>query len=118
MNLKVLQKLLENFALEKHSSHTHCVSQLNFLKRREEELDELPTSTQRELCNALIHLTHKFSSRPERLLPICQKYNLDHTATLENIIYARAYTHEHQDNLVNAVAAKMVCEFVSTISLY
>lgn len=35
-------------------------------------------------------------SRPERIAPIAERFGLDPTAVLENILYARAYTHEHQ----------------------
>ena len=34
--------------------------------------------------------------RPERIRPIAVRYNLDPDAVLENIVVARAFTHEHQ----------------------
>jgi len=46
--------------------------------------------------------------RPERITPIAERFNLDISAVLENIVYARAYTHEMQMDLLNMVAAKMV----------
>jgi len=46
--------------------------------------------------------------RPERIGPIAERYGLDKDATLDNIIYARAFTHEHQMELIIEVAAKMV----------
>eukprot|EP01127_Copromyxa_protea_P022822 TRINITY_DN837_c0_g1_i9.p1 TRINITY_DN837_c0_g1~~TRINITY_DN837_c0_g1_i9.p1 ORF type:complete len:228 (-),score=36.33 TRINITY_DN837_c0_g1_i9:462-1145(-) len=48
--------------------------------------------------------------RPERIGPIADRYGLDRDEVLENIVYGRAYTHEHQDALVTAIAAKMVEE--------
>ncbi|KAG8254723.1 Meiotic recombination protein dmc1 [Homalodisca vitripennis] len=44
--------------------------------------------------------------RPDRLRPIAQRFNLDQTAVLDNILYARAYTSEHQFELLDYVAAK------------
>jgi len=48
--------------------------------------------------------------RPERITTIAERYGLDPESCLENIVYARAFTHEHQDALITAVAAKMVEE--------
>ena len=65
-------------------------------------------------------------SRPDRLREIADRFNLDHTAMLDNILYARAYTSElviwyiymalngytlyiageHQMELLDSVAAK------------
>nr|CAI5843258.1 unnamed protein product [Callosobruchus analis] len=42
--------------------------------------------------------------RPDRLRCIADRFNLDQTAVLENILYARAYNSEHQFELL--VAAK------------
>lgn len=42
-------------------------------------------------------------------MKIAERFELDPEATLENILYARAYTHEHQDALITLAAAKM-CE--------
>ena len=47
--------------------------------------------------------------RPERIRPIAQRYGLDPDATMDNIIVARAFTHEHQYQLLSLVAAKL-CE--------
>lgn len=51
-----------------------------------------------------------FVSRPERIVQIAERYELDPEQVLENIVYARAYTSEHQHSLITAVAAKMVEE--------
>lgn len=45
--------------------------------------------------------------RPERIKPIAERFGLDPEAALENILVARAYTHEHQAHLLSMVAAKM-----------
>lgn len=37
-------------------------------------------------------LTHAFSSRPDRLRDIADRFNVDHDAVLDNVLYARAYT--------------------------
>ncbi|XP_064406322.1 meiotic recombination protein DMC1/LIM15 homolog [Halichondria panicea] len=44
--------------------------------------------------------------RPGRLKEIADRFNLDHSAMLDNILYARAYTSEHQMELLDCVAAK------------
>lgn len=49
-------------------------------------------------------------SRPERIVQIAERYNLDPQQVLENIVYARAFTSEHQHALITAIAAKMVEE--------
>ncbi|KAF6141169.1 hypothetical protein GIB67_018259 [Kingdonia uniflora] len=45
--------------------------------------------------------------RPDRIVPIAERYGMDPGAVLDNIIYARAYTYEHQYNLLLGLAAKM-----------
>ncbi|KAH7825012.1 putative Meiotic recombination protein DMC1 [Monocercomonoides exilis] len=45
--------------------------------------------------------------RPERIEPIAVRYGLDPGAVLDNIIFARAYTHEQQTGLLTQVCAKM-----------
>ncbi|CAH2240861.1 jg27256 [Pararge aegeria aegeria] len=44
--------------------------------------------------------------RPDRLRPIADRFNLEQTAVLDNVLYARAYTSEHQAELLDFVAAK------------
>ena len=53
--------------------------------------------------------------RPERIKPIAERFGLDPAAALENILVARAYTHEHQASLISAVAAKMAEERYSLL---
>ncbi|GAB6018799.1 Meiotic recombination protein dmc1, variant 2 [Chamberlinius hualienensis] len=44
--------------------------------------------------------------RPDRLRPIADRFNLDHDAMLDNVLYTRAYTSEHQYEILDFVAAK------------
>ncbi|XP_019902380.1 meiotic recombination protein DMC1/LIM15 homolog isoform X2 [Esox lucius] len=44
--------------------------------------------------------------RPDRLKDIAERFNVDHDAVLDNVLYARAYTSEHQMELLDFVAAK------------
>ena len=48
--------------------------------------------------------------RPERVASIAERFGLDPASVLENILYARAYTVEHQFQLLTLVAAKMIEE--------
>uniref|UniRef100_A0A8C7ZJ53 Meiotic recombination protein n=1 Tax=Oryzias sinensis TaxID=183150 RepID=A0A8C7ZJ53_9TELE len=43
--------------------------------------------------------------RPDRLRDIADRFNVDHGAVLDNVLYARAYTSEHQMELLDFVAA-------------
>ena len=45
-------------------------------------------------------------SRPNRLVSIAERFNLDAEAVLDNVLYARAYTSEHQYEILDFVAAK------------
>ncbi|KAL0211078.1 hypothetical protein P9112_009376 [Eukaryota sp. TZLM1-RC] len=45
--------------------------------------------------------------RPERIGPIAERFGMDPDQSLDNIIYARAYTHEHQMSLLSQIAEKM-----------
>ena len=45
--------------------------------------------------------------RPERIQPIAERFNLDPEATLENILVARAYTYEHQFQLLSMVTKRL-----------
>ncbi|KAJ1963281.1 Meiotic recombination protein dmc1 [Dispira parvispora] len=48
--------------------------------------------------------------RPERIRAIATRYELDPELVLDNLIYARAYTSEHQMDLITMVAAKFAEE--------
>ena len=45
--------------------------------------------------------------RPERIKEIAKRFDLDETATLDNILVARAYTVDHLNQLLMFAAAKM-----------
>lgn len=45
--------------------------------------------------------------RPERLLDIAPRYNMDKAAVLDNVAYARAYNTDHQTQLLYQAAAMM-----------
>ncbi|KAK9009517.1 hypothetical protein V6N11_036049 [Hibiscus sabdariffa] len=49
----------------------------------------------------------KYYNRPDRIIPIAERFGMDPGAVLDNIVYARAYTYEHQYNLLLGLAAKM-----------
>ncbi|KAF7488156.1 Endoplasmic reticulum-Golgi intermediate compartment protein 2 [Sarcoptes scabiei] len=44
--------------------------------------------------------------RPGRLRKIAERFNLEVKTSLENVLYIRAYTSEHQHEVLDAVAAK------------
>ncbi|OWM69795.1 hypothetical protein CDL15_Pgr025644 [Punica granatum] len=45
--------------------------------------------------------------RPDRIVSIAERFGMDPGAVLDNIIYARAYTYEHQYDLLLGLAVKM-----------
>lgn len=45
--------------------------------------------------------------RPERLIPIAERYKMDQSQVLDNIAYARAYNSDHQTELLLQAAAMM-----------
>ncbi|XP_015483151.1 meiotic recombination protein DMC1/LIM15 homolog isoform X2 [Parus major] len=68
------------------------------------------TQLSHTLCEHGLHkeksLTLTNASRPDRLRDIADRFNVDHEAVLDNVLYARAYTSEHQMELLDYVAAK------------
>lgn len=54
------------------------------------------------------HPNLPYYSYPERIVDIAQRYGIDAKMTLDNILVARAYSHEQQNSLLTAVAAMMV----------
>ncbi|TRZ02246.1 hypothetical protein DNTS_034024 [Danionella cerebrum] len=54
----------------------------------------------------VIFIDSENTFRPERLRDIADRFNVDHEAVLDNVLYARAYTSEHQMELLDFVAAK------------
>lgn len=53
--------------------------------------------------------------RPERLAPIAERYGLDPDAVLDNVTYVRAYTSEHQMELLKDAAALLVDDCYKTL---
>lgn len=47
-------------------------------------------------------------SRPQRIIEIADRYGLNGEEVLDNILLARAYTHEQQMDIITAAAAKIV----------
>uniref|UniRef100_G1KHF6 Meiotic recombination protein n=1 Tax=Anolis carolinensis TaxID=28377 RepID=G1KHF6_ANOCA len=54
----------------------------------------------------IIFIDTENTFRPDRLRDIADRFNADHDAVLDNVLYARAYTSEHQMELLDFVAAK------------
>uniref|UniRef100_A0A673AB41 DNA meiotic recombinase 1 n=1 Tax=Sphaeramia orbicularis TaxID=375764 RepID=A0A673AB41_9TELE len=54
----------------------------------------------------IIFIDTENTFRPDRLRDIADRFNVDHDAVLDNVLYARAYTSEHQMELLDFVAAK------------
>jgi len=48
--------------------------------------------------------------RPERIKSIAARFGIDQDAALENILYARAFTSEHQMELIIELAARFAEE--------
>lgn len=62
-----------------------------------------------------IYIDTEATFRPDRIKPIAERYGLNPDTVLENILVARAFTHEHQANLIAGVAAKMAEEAYAVI---
>ncbi|KAJ9700454.1 hypothetical protein PVL29_005987 [Vitis rotundifolia] len=75
-------------------AHTLCVS------------TQLPTSM-RGGNGKVAYIDTEGTFRPDRIVPIAERFGMDAGAVLDNIIFARAYTYEHQYNLLLGLAAKM-----------
>ncbi|XP_039045149.1 meiotic recombination protein DMC1 homolog [Hibiscus syriacus] len=75
-------------------AHTLCVSA------------QLPTNM-RGGNGKVAYIDTEGTFRPDRIIPIAERFGMDPGAVLDNIVYARAYTYEHQYNLLLGLAAKM-----------
>jgi len=53
--------------------------------------------------------------RPERIVKISNRFGVDSSMVLDNILYARAFTHEMQEQILLGVAAKLIEEHYSLI---
>nr|POE45113.1 meiotic recombination protein dmc1 like [Quercus suber] len=78
-------------------AHTLCVS------------TQLPTHM-RGGNGKVAYIDTEGTFRPDRIVPIAERFGMDPGSVLDNIIYARAYTYEHQYNLLLGLAAKMAEE--------
>jgi len=54
----------------------------------------------------VIYIDTENTFRPDRLKDIANRFDLDAEAMLDNVLYARAYTSDHQLELMDYVAAK------------
>ena len=70
-------------------------------------MERLRSSTLKEpfALRELLQLVENFSGDADSL---AARFGLDQDAALDNIVFARAYTHEHQIQLITEIAAKMV----------
>ncbi|XVF38297.1 hypothetical protein REPUB_Repub20aG0088600 [Reevesia pubescens] len=75
-------------------AHTLCVS------------TQLPTNM-RGGNGKVAYIDTEGTFRPDGVIPIAERFGMDPRAVLDNIVYARAYTYEHQYNLLLGLAAKM-----------
>ncbi|WZY72956.1 hypothetical protein YC2023_005196 [Brassica napus] len=75
-------------------AHTLCVT------------TQLPTSMKGG-NGKVAYIDTEGTFRPDRIVQIAERFGMDPGAVLDNIIYARAYTYEHQHNLLLGLAAKM-----------
>lgn len=67
---------------------------------------QMPDATAGYKGGKAIYIDTENTFRPDRLRQICERFNMDQEAMLDNILYARAYTSEHQMELLDFVAAK------------
>ncbi|KAK8804129.1 hypothetical protein WA171_000222 [Blastocystis sp. BT1] len=56
----------------------------------------------------VIFLDTEGTFRPQRVVEIAERYGLNGDEVLDNILLARAYTHEQQMDIITAAAAKIV----------
>ncbi|CAG9532111.1 unnamed protein product [Cercopithifilaria johnstoni] len=75
-------------------SHTLCV------------MSQIPSETSNFKGGKVIYIDTENTFRPHRLRQINERFKMDEEAMLDNILYARAYTSDHQMELLDFVAAK------------
>lgn len=63
----------------------------------------------------VIYIDTEGTFRPARIIDIATRFNVDPDTVLDNICVARAYTHEHQLELLNSVSARMIEDHFSLI---
>ncbi|KAK7072995.1 Meiotic recombination protein dmc1 [Halocaridina rubra] len=74
-------------------SHTLCITA------------QLPNETGTYTGGKVIYIDTENTFRPDRLRGIADRFNLDQDAVLDNVLYARAFTSEHQLEILDHVAA-------------
>lgn len=74
--------------------HTLCVT------------TQLPTSSGGGQ-GKVVYIDTEGTFRPERIPTIAERFGLDPEGVLDNILYARAFTHEQQMQLIQTAAAQM-----------
>ncbi|VIO91435.1 Uncharacterized protein BM_BM10860 [Brugia malayi] len=75
-------------------SHTLCV------------MCQIASETSNFKGGKVIYIDTENTFRPDRLRQINERFKMDQEAMLDNILYARAYTSDHQMELLDFVAAK------------
>ncbi|XP_064108381.1 meiotic recombination protein DMC1/LIM15 homolog [Macrobrachium nipponense] len=75
-------------------SHTLCVTA------------QLPNEAGTYTGGKVIFIDTENTFRPERLRSIADRFNLDQDAVLDNVLYTRAFTSEHQFEILDHVAAQ------------
>lgn len=63
----------------------------------------------------VLYIDAENTFRPERIAKIAERFGLDQAQVLDNIIYARAYTTEHQTSLITLAAAQMMEDCFSLV---
>ena len=58
----------------------------------------------------VVYIDTEGTFRPDRIIAIAERFEVDGGSVLDNILVARAYNHEQQMSFLTAVAAKMVEE--------
>ncbi|KAL0208924.1 hypothetical protein P9112_011511 [Eukaryota sp. TZLM1-RC] len=53
--------------------------------------------------------------RPERLIPICERFNVSSDIVLDNIVYARAYNIDHQLSLLESTISLLKDDTISLL---
>ncbi|OZC11699.1 Rad51 [Onchocerca flexuosa] len=67
---------------------------------------QIPNETSNFKGGKVIYIDTENTFRPDRLRQINERFKMDEEAMLDNILYARAYTSDHQMELLDFVAAK------------
>jgi len=64
---------------------------------------------------ALRGLDTEGTFRPDRIVAIAERFEVDPTLVLDNLSYCRAYTHEHQMSLLTLACARMIEERIALV---